>query len=297
MSEIFVWTEAYNCGELLDPFLKSYIKHNDHPVYVYGFESDLRKITFQNPLIRVIDLKETYFYGQKIETKIQEGYKFGHLGTATLWAYLIKTRKEKYFIHLDADTIFLDNIINDFKKAMNQGFDLAGSRRPYKKRGYRTKGIDGLMLNLRPDTVNTDCFYFNKSKINKFPLKWLIRKIQGKRTSFLPVVDFFDPITFELLAKKCKVKYFEVENGEVDKASNSDFVNKRISFAAVGSGINFYKNPTVTTSVGYRNFALASYSLYSKYLLGKSLPIAPLDAPELVKKLERLNRDTWLIEK
>jgi hypothetical protein len=140
-------------------------------------------------------------------------------------------------------------------------------------------------------------FYFKKSKINKVSFKWLIRKIQGKRTSILPVVDFFDPITFELLMKRRKVKYFDVDTESVSQSRNLNFVNKRISFAAVGSGINFYKNPEVTTSEGYRNFALASYSLYSKYLLGRTLSIPPLKAPDLVKKLERLDLKTWTLTK
>jgi len=297
LKQIFVWTEAFNCGELLDPFLSSYLKHNSYPIFVYGFEDDLKKITLKNSLINPVDLSKIKFHNKFIEGKIKDRYRYGHFGTATLWAFLIKTREERYFVHLDADNIFLENVISDFEKAIEEGFDLAGSRRTYKKRGYRTKGIDGLMLNWRPDTINTDCFYFNKSRINKFSFKWLTRKIRGRRTSFLPVVDFFDPIIFEMLLKRCKIKYFEVENTEGPQSNNLDFMSKRISFAAVGSGINFYKNPEVITSDGYRNFALASYSLYSKYLLGETLPISPLEAPDLVIKLENLDLNSWSLLK
>ena len=72
-------------------------------------------------------------------------------------------------------------------------------------------------------------------------------------------------------------------------------MQKRISFAAVGSGLNFYKNPNVETSPGYKNFALSSYSLFAKWLLNKDIGIVPLDAPEIVRKLEKLNQKTWSI--
>jgi hypothetical protein len=297
LPKFFVWTEAFNCGELLDPFLSSYLKHNNYPIFVYGFKSDLEKISVRNSLVRPVDLSNIKFRKKLIEEEIKSAYKHGHLGTATLWAFLIKTREETYFVHLDADNIFLDNVISDFEVAIKEGFDMAGSRRAYKNRGYRQSGIDGSLLNWRPDAINTDCFCFSRTKINKLSFKWLIRKIQGKRTSLLPVVDFFDPITFELLMKRTKIKYFEFETNDESRSSNLGFIDKRISFAAVGSGINFYKNPEVSTSEGYRKFALASYSLYSKYFLDENLPIPPLEAPDLVKKLESLDLDSWTLRK
>jgi hypothetical protein len=68
-----------------------------------------------------------------------------------------------------------------------------------------------------------------------------------------------------------------------------------ISFAAVGSGCNFYKNPQVQTSESYREFALASFSLYSKYLLDKEIGVNPLDSPYLVNLLEKLDKKTWTL--
>ena len=59
---------------------------------------------------------------------------------------------------------------------------------------------------------------------------------------------------------------------------------------------NFYKNPNVKTSPGYKSFALSSYSLYCKWLLNKDIGIVPLDAPEIVLKLERINQKSWKLE-
>ena len=92
--------------------------------------------------------------------------------------------------------------------------------------------------------------------------------------------------------------YIDSPNQGISSVTNldSEYMQKRISFAAVGSGLNFYKNPEVVTSPGYRSFALSSYSLYAKWLLNKDIGITPLDAPEIVIKLEKLNQNTWKIE-
>lgn len=298
-NKIFVWTEAFNCGELLPAFLKSYLAHNDYEINVYGFDNDLKNIDFTDPRMKLHNLQGVKFRNRPLATLVSNGYKSGHLGTAIFWAWLIKNRIEKHFVHLDADTIFLDNVINDFEFAIQNGFDLAGSRRPYRHRNYRRIGIDGWLLNKRKDCLNTDCFYFNTTSIKALPFRWLVRMIQGKRMGVLPVVDFFDPVIFKLLRKKKKILFLDSQDsgyyskGELD----SLFYQKRISFSAVGSGINFYKNPEIITSEGYKGFALASYSLYSQYILGIKIPVAPLDDIELKNKLKRLNLESWKLSR
>lgn len=298
-NNLFIWTEAFNCGELLLPFLKSYLQHNDHEINVYAFKSDLEKITFYHPKVILHDLEGITFKKKSFVDLVIQSYKKGHLGTAILWSWLIKTRAENNLVHLDADTIFIDNIVRDFQIAIASGFDLAGSRRPYRFRGYRKTGIDGWLLNNRKDCLNTDCFYFNKSKLKMIPFFWLVRMIRGRRTGLLPVVDFFDPIVFRLLRKKRKILYLDSPNGGfyAKNNPNSEFHAKRISFAAVGSGINFYKNPEIVTSTGYKSFALSSYSLYSEYILGIKIPVDPLRDHALQKKLEKLDNEKWDLSK
>jgi hypothetical protein len=295
---LFVWTEAFNCGEILNPVISSYLAHNNEPINIFATESDFEKLTVISHLIIKHSLKNTKnsFFGRKnLESKILSDYKRAHRGTARLWAHIIKKEKNKYLLHIDADTIILDDVISDLYHAVNfEKFTIAGSRRPYKHRGYRTneKKLDNLH-----DVVNTDCFIFDPKKINQFPKFQLRRKIFGKRPLRHPTIDFFDPIAFEIIRKKGKIKYMDSENQGVSGLTNwsSHFIKKRISFAAVGSGINFYKNPDVLTAEGYKKFALASFSLFSKYILNQSIPIPPLDAPELVERLKDLDLETWTL--
>lgn len=296
--DIFIWTEAFNCGEILDPMLSSYVKHNNLPIHVYGTQNDLDEVSIQSRQIIFEKLNKKY-HSVSIECKILEGYKNGHRGTAILWAYLIKSRSEKIFIHLDSDTIFLENVVNDLINAiMIEGNAIAGSRRAYKNRSYRKGGKDGKLLDLRPDAVNTDCFAFHTDYIKKYPHFWLKWKILGRRVSIKPVVDFFDPITFEIIKKGGLVKYMDSPGDGFSSYLNNDskFMKSRISFAAVGSGCNFYKNGHTGIPKGYSDFALASYSLFAFEFLQKNTGIPPLKSEELESKLSILDKENWVLK-
>ena len=294
--EVFIWTEAFNCGEILQPMLSSYIRHNDYPIHVFGTKSDINEVSIKSDLIifKTLSSKKRFF--KSTEEKILNGYKKGHKGTAILWDYLINSRTEKILIHLDADTIFLNEVVTDLIQAIEgEGNSIAGSRRAYKNRGYRKNGKDGQQLDLRPDCVNTDCFAFTTEHISKWPRFWLRRKILGRKISLKPVVDFFDPVTFEIIKKSKKIKYMDSpqEGYHSNLNKKSKFMESRISFAAVGSGCNFYKNGDKGIPKGYSGFALASYSLFSKEFLGKCIDITPLNDQEIIAKLSGLNKITW----
>ena len=70
-------------------------------------------------------------------------------------------------------------------------------------------------------------------------------------------------------------------------------LQSRISFAAVGSGLNFLKHPDIQTSPGYRAYAISSFALFSKYLLDYEIGAETLENPDLEAKLKKLNKDTW----
>lgn len=276
--------------------LSSYIRHNNYPIYVFGTKSDINKVSIKSDLIIFKTLSSEKRFFKSTEEQILKGYKKGHKGTAILWDYIINNRTEKILIHLDADTIFLNDVVTDLIQAIEgEGNSIAGSRRAYKNRGYRKNGMDGRQLNLRPDCVNTDCFAFTTEHISKWPRFWLRRKISGRRVSWKPVVDFFDPVTFEIIKKSKKIKYMDSPHDGYQSTLNkkSKFMESRISFAAVGSGCNFYKNGHEGIPKGYSGFALASYSLFSKELLGKDIDITPLDDKELIAKLSGLNKIKW----
>ena len=74
---------------------------------------------------------------------------------------------------------------------------------------------------------------------------------------------------------------------------DSEYFKNRISFAAVGSGLNFFKNPGVETSPGYKSYAISSFALYSKYLLETDIGVPVLDNPEILAKLIKLDKKSW----
>ena len=276
--------------------LSSFLAHHDLEINVYGYESDLALIKDLN--FKQIKKHEISKFGDEFQTLLKDSYKNGHKGTAVFWSRIINSRSEKYLIHIDADTIFVgESMTQLIDKLIGENFSLVGGRRPYKFRNYRKKGLDGFLLNFRPDTVNTDCFGFNRETILRTPNYWLRRKIEGKRCSLLPVVDFFDPVAFEIIRKNGKIFYLD-SNNSLRKSTpvyNSDFYNSRISFAAVGSGINFYKDINSASSPGYKAFALQSFSLYSKWILEVDLEIPTLASPELEQRLARLDKASWTI--
>lgn len=295
---IFIWTEAFNCGEILNPMLSSYIKHHSHPIHIFGSKEDFREVTIKSDLIIFENLRKKTKFFSISEYKVLNGYKKGHEGTAILWEHIINSRNERILIHLDSDTIFLNDVVTDLVYAIqDEGYHIAGSRRAYKHRNYRREGRDGQKLDLRPDCVNTDCFAFTKEYFRKHPRFWLKRKILGKRVSLKPVVDFFDPITFEIIKNGGRIKFMDSPDQSISSIINheSEFMKNRISFAAVGSGCNFYKNGSDGIPNGYSNFALSSYSLYSSYLLHKDIGIPHLNDLSLLSKIKKLDQRNWIL--
>jgi hypothetical protein len=279
--------------------LSSYITHNNYPIYVYGTISDINEVSIKSDLIIFKTLPSKNRFFKSTEEKILKGYKKGHKGTAILWEHLIHSRKEKIFIHLDSDTIFVSEVITDLVNAIQyENNSIAGSRRPYKNRGYRKTGFDSKKLDLRPDSINTDCFAFTTKYISKRPRFWLRRKILGKRISLKPVVDFFDPVTFEIIEKKGGVKYMDSPHNGFSSTINyeSNFMESRISFAAVGSGCNFFNNNVENIPKGYIDFALASYSLFANEFLQKDIGVPKLSDDRLSSKLSRLDRIKWILK-
>jgi hypothetical protein len=298
--KVFIWTEAFNCGEILNPMLSSYIKHNNYPIHIYGTQLDFEQVEIKSELFIWDFLNKKTFFRKPLQSKILKGYQSGHKGTAYLWEYVINSREEEILIHLDSDTIFLEEVIEDLIQAIKvDGYSIAGSRRPYRNRDYRKDGKDKVALDNRPDVVNTDCFAFTSDKITKRPKFWLRRKILGRRVSLKPVVDAFDPITFEIIKKKGTVKYMDTpDNGEHSWPDGaSKFLQARISFSAVGSGCNFIKNGHVGIPEHYANYAIASYALFAREFLQKDIGVIPLENEGLTNKLNKLDKINWKLIK
>jgi hypothetical protein len=306
--EYFIWTEAIGCGEILPPCLESFLKHHDEKIHVFGYPEDLINLPKSNQIVPMqilddaLDSKRSNYLTFSNELKI--AYKNGHEGTALLWAKIISNQQEELLIHLDSDTIFLKDVVSPILKKLREGFGIVGSRRPYKEqvRNGNVKGYRRLQFYFYRDAVNTYAFGFKRTEIQEMNYKKIQEKIMNRYSNRLfqrlfPVIDFFDAVTFQISRSK---GIFYLDSNNQRKSGTHDrfgaFESSMISFAAVGSGCNFFKNPEAKTSESYKEFALASFSLYSKYLLGTDIKIPPLESPFLENLLEKLDKSTWTLK-
>jgi len=298
---VFIWTEALGCGEILQPCLNSYVAHHSVPIHVYVYDEDLKNIPDHSLIIpRVV--KDSKPIDGVIRSTLVQAYKFGHRGTATLWASLISNRSEDFMIHLDSDSIFLADVVTPIINKLQNGFGAVGTRRPYRYRQNRKLNYFSFVHHFQPDALNTHCFGFNRTKI-RINENLLIGLIEGRARNRLiqrlyPIIDFFDRVTF-ILRSKSDIYYLDSKSqsrsGHHDRFGAIE--SSMISFAAVGSGCAYYKNPESATSESYKDFAIRSYSLYSAFLLGKKIDYPMLDSPFLVEQLQKLDKSTWKLLK
>lgn len=293
----YIWTEALGCGEILPPMLASYLHHHELPIHVFIYTEDLEFLPKDNRVIPVLMTESKNSIIKR--SALEAAFSTGHAGTALLWARIIHTVRSQNLIHLDADTVFTGNVVNLLLR-YKQNASVVGSRRPYRNSSAR-KGFRKLQLRFRPDAVNTHCFLFDPNLL-EMNEKSLVNSILAKERSFLnkifhPVLDFFDPVTFQL-KKTGGIHYMDsAHQGKHGTYSREgDLESRMISFSAVGSGSSIYKGKSTVSSETYREFALQSYALYSKYLLDKSLDLPVLESKFLIEKLNRLNKKSWLLE-
>jgi hypothetical protein len=292
----FIWTEAIGCGEILNPMLNSYLAHHAAPINVFVYEEDLVHVPESNIIIpHVISNQSNSLVPRHI---LEHDFKSGHTGTARLWARLIMKNSPGVFIHLDADTVFIGNVLDDLESKIEH-YGIVGSRRPYKKT-QSASGLRKARLWLRRDAVNTHCFAFRIEEIYRDESK-LMRQILGHQRTvlqqiFSPVQDFFDEVAFQIM-KSQGVWYLDAENQRRSGSHNrfGQFERKMISFAAVGSGCSFYHGKSVPLSQSYGDFAISSYALYSKYLLRREIRAKPLASDFLEDLLSRLDLSTWTL--
>lgn len=294
----FIWTEIYNCGKIGKVALQSFVKnHPNLKIHVFGFEKDFELIDQSKSIITVI-LKErdwldklSLILPQKYESKffdnrlshrsITKGFEEGHLGTARLWAHIIKTRKEKYLIHFDSDVIFLDNIMDEMLE-LGKEYDLVGPIRNYKNNPNKIDYFEQF-----ENLSSTYCFLFNREKIGHFSYKELVGMCIGRYNKH-PVLDFFDPIMFTILENGGKIfflehddvggcDYFGKRNNKYKEINNYDtpfkldYGNKLSHFSAVGSGMNIYYNRKVNIAPSYSEYALDRYALFCQIFYNESL--------------------------
>lgn len=319
ISDAFVWTEVFNCGEIGRIALLSYLAHHRNlPVHVFGFSDDLDEIP-DHPLLR----KQTFPSGFAshlhhlvwsragignpvlTEEALRHGFSRGHLGTARLWAYLILAREERLLVHFDSDVVFLGPLVHDVLNRLERA-SLVGQVRAY--RNNPNKRDDVRHLN---DLTQTCCFGFDREKVDQHRFNELVQMCLGTyNPKGHPVIDFFDPVMFEILGNGGGVDFLPhdaaggcnldgsrnnafAEINDFDTPFKIDFGSQFVHFSAVGSGMNIHRNRTVRMPESYRQYALDRYALYAKIFLGRDIGVDLKDYENLIDFLKRIDTVSW----
>lgn len=274
--DIYVFTEMVGCGKIGKVALDSFKWHHPHTiVHVYGTPEDFAWIEPSPNLV---------FHDLNAQQEILNKFNSGHLGTATLWANIIKSSNAKYLIHFDSDVVFRAPVINEISAFLNSGYDLVGPMRNYKCNPQRIFGIRHL-----PDVTQTLCFGFNRERITNWNMPTLTKMVQGVYCPFgHNVIDFFDPICFDIIENGGSVFIlngddyggFDSSGGRINKYTelNSliDFGDKLAHFSAVGSGMYYYTNSKhINSSVPrtYIDYALEKYAIFCKIFYGEDIGV------------------------
>lgn len=273
-AEPFIFTEAFNCGELIKPFVESYTKYNDRPIHVFLSEHDMKGCSeyLNHSLIIPVNLSE--------DKRFSALWDYGHAGTAMCFTHVIKNIvKNGLCIHIDSDVLFRDNCVDEIYTSLLQGFSLVGPTRPYKNnRNGRTDLIG-------PDLIATCCFGMDCGKIPDYTFDVLHKMCQGYyNPTGEPILDFFDPVSMSVLKNGGSIKYLSNkdyggpdEYGSLDNGYESnkhiDFGNKFIHFAGVGSGCAVANGRSTKCHSGYGQWATKRWLLYSKIVFDSTIEL------------------------
>jgi hypothetical protein len=276
MSEYFIFTEAYNCADILKNCLKSFYRYHNDIVYVYGTESDFEELK-DFPLIKKIVITPN--------SPIDMFYTNGHMGTAAIFSdAILNNSTSNKIIHFDSDLIFRQECLSQIKEKLDEGFDLVGPTRPYK---HNLNGRDDIRH--LPDVVATCFFGFNKDKINILNYNELTSSINGRDFFNHATLDFFDYISFLIAYNGGKIHYFDHNHvGGPNTLGNRDNKYGKINhdidhgdwfthFAGIGSGARIYKKGFQNCNKSYGEWALKRYAMYKKLFENLNIPNINID--------------------
>lgn len=266
MSEYFIFTESYNCSDILKHCLKSFYKYHDDQVHVFCTKNDLNELKEFKKITPIL-IEEN--------SDIDILYSQGHAGTARIFAESILKHSGDVnnIIHFDSDLIFKQECITNIKLKFKEGYDLIGPVRPYK---FNLNGRNDIRH--MQDVVATCFLGFNKLKISIKDISDLADYINGKPFKGRAILDFFDNISFDILDNGGKIHIFDHnQTGGPDKYGNRknihgvlnedlDYGNWFIHFAGVGSGSKVYKKGYESTNKGYSMWALKRYAIYKSLI-------------------------------
>lgn len=264
MLDFFIFTEAYNCSDILKNCLKSFYRYHDDVVHVFCTEEDLPNLKKFDKIIPIIIQKNSY---------IEHAYNFGHLGTARIFSESIVNSNCKNIIHFDSDLIFKCRCLNNIKEKLNEGYDLVGPCRPYKNNNNGRDDIRDL-----PDTIATCFMGFKTDKLIIKNIDNLTFRINGLPYKNREILDFFDNLSLEILDNGGKAYYFDHNftggsNPEGNRNNKYYKLNEEIDvgdwyvhFAGIGSGSKIFKKGMQSVHQGYGNWALERYFFYKNII-------------------------------
>lgn len=275
--QMFMFTEIYGCGKIARIALLSLHKHCPNlRINVYGTPDDFLWVP------ELINNPKFTFHDIASDKKMLNAWNLqGHAGTANLWSKLILEKKAKYYVHFDSDVIITGDAFSPINLALEKGADLVGTYRNYKHNLNNRDDVRHLN-----DVVQTAIFAFNIEKISAHSFDELYRMCLGGFNPLgHPVIDFFDPVMFEILSNGGKAHFLEFDEfGGTNFLGNRENVLKQFNttvadigslfchFASVGSGLKFATKPVsrVLVSESYCEFAIKKYTLFCAIFYGEN---------------------------
>jgi len=297
MDQVFIYMDIYRCGKIARVAVSSFLKfYQDSNIVLHLFGVSQDFLWFEN----FKHSKNLSFDDISDDKLMLERWNIhGHFGTAHLWSKLIIERKEKFLLHLDSDVIFRGPALDPLLEKVSSGYDLVGSPRNY--RHNLNNRDDVRHLN---DLVQTAIFAFNREKINQHDFEELVQMSRGFYNPLgHPVIDFFDPVMFEILKNGGKIFYLDTEDyggthlsghrknsfGELNEYF--DMGRLFIHFASVGSGLKYFFDPfsRFFTPKSYIEHGLERYWLFCKLFYGQDLKsITPNRAADIEKNYHHI---------
>lgn len=280
--DVFVFTEIVRCGLIGNVAFKTFHQFHTRPLHIYGRKEDFQFIeAHPNNIQHYLDDKP----------EIVNAFNAGHRGTSMVWTNVILERPEKYIIHIDSDVVFRGDAVEEVVKKLKDGYDIVGSIRNYPNNPHKHRND----VRHLPDVTATYCFGFNKNLIYVKEADLLARLVENSldfqvveqlnmkypgRYSYVPTLDYFDPVAFLMIKEGGRVGIldkdimggFDEQGGRVNKYGDlnkeTDFGDKIVHFASVGSGLNFLqmkqRGEAIHVDTWYVDYALGKLDLYMR---------------------------------
>ena len=261
---MYVFTIAVGTPKVTRMMLDTYLKHHNHPIHVYCSQDDREILKSFYKDSKIINYKV-------VSSQIERLFEQGHLGTSTLYADIIldDTIEDK-LCHIDTDLIFRQEALSLILDKFEEGYSLIGPVRLYKNNPNNRSDCE-----YRPHVTQTYFFGFDKSKITKRPHHTIQRMAQGFAIDSQPVIDFFDPLAFDILQNKGRVVHVDYRlvggfsedslkhNLHPFEREDLDWGSHVVHFGGGGTGERVYRGEGRSVSPSYASWACERYKMIS----------------------------------